>query len=130
MSADKPSPACMTIAAFYYDKINATDDCVTEWEIWDEYCNGLSSADFKKICKPVEVELADAIKPETMPDEGDDCMTVAAWNYSDDECGRLWKEFDDWCYMVYWTNKQPKASKECDELYDFMYDEFPELDIE
>ena len=87
----------------------------------------MSKDDFKSICTPVEVELTNAIKPETMPDEGDNCMTVAAWYYSDDECGRLWEVFDDWCNMVYWM-KMSDANPECDELYDYMYDAFPELD--
>ena len=95
-----PSGACLTFDAFYTQ--SEDEACNQQWRSWDRYCGGLSEADKDRICDPVELELVKALKPDIMPNDDVDCMTPEAFEWSDDYCGGLWKEYDDWCYFVDW----------------------------
>ena len=67
---------------------------------WDEYCWALSDADYEELCLPTEMDYVEAIMPDELPTDDDSCMTPEAFNWSDDYCGNLWREFDDFCWEV------------------------------
>ena len=95
-----PKSDCMTMAAYNYDESEASVECVEQWMDWDTFCWALSDADWEEICGPVELDFSKAIKPEVFPNEDENCMTPEAYNWSDDDCGNLWRAFDDYCWAI------------------------------
>ena len=106
-----PDAECLTKAAYNYDDSEASADCVNQWMDWDEYCWSLSDEDYDKLCVPTEMDYIEAIIPEVLPNDDDSCMTPEAYNWSDDYCGNLWREFDEYCWEVALSSDEVYAEK-------------------
>lgn len=110
-----PSDECLTIDAFNYDEYSASLECIAEWMDFDDYCWSLE--DYDDFCNAGYQALADAIEPATMPTDDEECMTEAAFNWSDDYCGYLWQEFDEWCFILD-SFDQKQMEKQCEPVND------------